>query len=177
MILPIVVVTIQGANANITRDIDNANTIWSAECGLFVEVVAELVVDRADLLALDQNDCLRFGHVVSAEEDELFDLGRGLGTEVVGYYIQADAAGFAGCAAHPPDRRGFWVGDAASPWTFAHEMTHVVGSNPHVTNSDNLMFTPTANITNPPPDLTNDQCTRILGDPALFSIESLVLNL
>ena len=177
MILPIVLVTLQGANANILRDLDNANEIWSAECGLFVDVLAALVVDRADLLVLDQNDCVLFGHVVSAEEDALFDFGRGLGSDLVGYYIQGDVAGFAGCAAHPPGRRGFWVGNGASPWTFAHEMTHVVGTNFHVGDSDNLMFTPTASITNPPPDLTEDQCRRILGDPALLSIESMVLNL
>jgi hypothetical protein len=57
------------------------------------------------------------------------------------------------------------VGATASPWTFAHELTHVVGDNPHVTNSNNLMFTPTANITNLPPNLTNTQCNRITGDP------------
>jgi hypothetical protein len=177
MILPIVLVTIQGAAPNIDRDVDNANTVWGNECGVFFDVIARLVVNRPNLLVLDQNDCLLAGHVVSAEEDELFDLGRGLGTDVVGYYINGDVAGFAGCAAHPPGRRGFWVGGAASPWTFGHEATHVVGQNVHVGDSDNLMFTPTAGITNPPPDLTDDQQRRILADPALLSVESIVLSL
>ncbi len=177
MILPIVLVTIQGARPNIDRDVGNGNIVWGNECGVFFDVVAVLVFDRPDLLILDQNDCLLVGHVVSEEEDELFDLGRGMGTDLVGYYIDGDVAGFAGCAAHPPGRRGFWVGSAASPWTFAHEATHVVGRNVHVGNSDNLMFTPTANITNPPPDLDDDQVRRILADPALVSIESMVLHL
>lgn len=177
MILPIVLVTIQGAAPNITRGLDNANTVWGDNCEVFFDVNAQLVVNRPELLVLDQNDCSGVGHVVSAEEDRLFDFGRGQGTDVVGYYINGDAAGFAGCAAHPPGRRGFWVGGAASPWTFGHEAAHVVGGNSHVANSDNLMFTPTAGITNPPPDLTDDQRRRIVADPALLSIESIVLLL
>jgi hypothetical protein len=83
----------------------------------------------------------------------------------VGYYILGDGA-FAGCAAHPSGRRGFWVGSGASPWTFAHELGHVVGDNGHVNDTDNLMYgSGTANITNPPPDLTNSQCGRINSDP------------
>jgi hypothetical protein len=39
------------------------------------------------------------------------------------------------------------------------------------------MSTPTASITNPPPDLDADQCARILDDPALLCISSIVLNL
>jgi hypothetical protein len=115
--------------------------------------------------------------VVSTEEDELFDLGRGLGTDLVGYYIRSDTAGFRGCAAHPPGRRGFWVGDSATDWTWIHETTHVVGNNLHVTDTDNLMFRSTSAITNLPPDLTEAQCTRILNDPALLCISSIVLNL
>ncbi len=177
MIVPIVLVTIQGAQPNIQRDVDNTNTIWSGECELWVDVVSSIVVDRPDLLVLSQTDCLLSGHVVSAEEDPLFDLGRGMGTDIVGYYIRGDTAGFAGCAAHPPGRRGFWVGDNASPWTFAHELTHVVGRNVHTSDSNNLMFTPTSGITNPPPDLTEEQGARIRSDPAQLCISSIVLNL
>lgn len=58
-----------------------------------------------------------------------------------------------------------------------HEATHVVGANPHVGNTDNLMFGNTGQITNPPPELTAEQCARILDDPALLCIPSIVLNL
>lgn len=177
MILPVVIVVIQGAQPNISRDLENANTIWSGECEIWVDVVSTIVVDRVDLLILTQSDCMGTGHVVSDEEDELFDLGRGLGTDIVGYYINGDVAGFRGCAAHPPDRRGFWVGDNATQWTFAHELTHVVGDNSHSGDSDDLMFTPTSGITNPPPDLTADQCSRIRDDAALLCISSIVLSL
>ena len=178
MILPLVLVTLDGANPDIERDLDVASTVWEGECEVFVDVIDRLVVDRDNLLLLDQDDCLGVGHSVSDEEDELFDLGRGLGTDVVGYYIIGDTGGaLRGCAAHPPGRRGFWVGDSATDFTFAHEMTHVVGNNIHVGDSDNLMFAPTTGITNPPPDLSEEQCVRILEDPALLSIPSIVLNL
>lgn len=160
----VAVVTIQGANANLQRDLASGNRVYLSECGVLIEIVASITVDRPDLLVLDQTDCLSSGHQVSDEEDELFDLGRDLGADIVGYYIQGDTAGFRGCAAHPPGRRGFWVGDTATEWTFVHELTHVVGDNAHVTNTDNLMFRNTGMLTNLPPDLTGSQCSRIRGD-------------
>lgn len=161
----VALVTIQGANPSIQRDLDNANTIYRNECGAWVYAQASATSNNPGLLTLDQDDCSGSGHSVSDEEDDLFDLGRSLGADIVCYYINGDTAGLAGCAAHPPGRRGYWVGSGASPWTFAHELTHVVGDNSHVSNSDNLMSTPTANITNPPPDLTEGQCNRIEDDP------------
>ena len=177
MILPTTVVTIQGANADLPSHLESANVVWGAECDVWVEVAGEFVVDRPHLLTLDQDDCSSVGHVVSAEEDELFDLGRGTGADVTVYYIASDVAGFRGCAAHPPDRRGCWVGDTATQWTFIHELTHVVGNNPHVSDTDNLMISNTGTITNPPPDLTQEQVQRIIADPALLDISSVVLNL
>jgi hypothetical protein len=177
MILPISVVIIEGATTDLVADVANANTVWVGECGVFVDVVAQGTVSDPRLLILDQNDCLVFGHVVSAEEDELFSLGRNTGADVTVYYVSGDVAGFRGCAAHPPGRRGCWVGDAATDWTFIHELTHVVGGNLHVGDTDNLMLSSTSDITNLPPDLTEDQCRRILDDPALLNIPSIVLNL
>jgi hypothetical protein len=179
MVVPIVLVTIQGASPDIPRDIEKANEMWGGACELWVDVIATIEVDRPDLLAFDQDDC--FGgsaHSVSAEEDELFSIGRGLGPDVVCYYVKSGMAGARGCAAHPPDRPGFWVSDSATDWTFIHELTHVVGSNPHVADSDNLMYGGgTGSITNLPPDLDQGQCENILQDPAQLSIESIVLNL
>jgi hypothetical protein len=43
--------------------------------------------------------------------------------------------------------------------------------------TDNLMFPFADLVTNLPPDLNQDQCARILNDPALLSIPSIVLNL
>ena len=163
----VAVVTVQGASANLQRDLDAGNQVYLTECGVWIDLVTNITVDRPDLLILDQTDCLTNGHVVSEDEDELFDLGRDLGADIVGYYIQGDTAGFRGCAAHPPGRRGFWVGDSATQWTFVHELTHLVGDNPHDTDTDNLMFRNTGMITNPPPDLSEDQCRRVSDDPAM----------
>jgi hypothetical protein len=163
----VAVVVIEGANPDLDRDLAAADLVYSTECGVWIDIVDQIEVDRPDLLVLDQTDCLANGHVVSDEEDDLYDLGRDLGADVVAYYIQGDTAGFRGCAAHPPGRRGFWVGDTATQWTFVHELSHVIGDNGHVGVRDNLMFRNTGMITNPPPDLTGDQCERITDDPAM----------
>ena len=163
-------VTIQGASPNLQRDLDNANIVYQNECNNWIYYVGSITVNRPNLLILDQDDCFGSGHSVSDEEDELFDLGRDMGADVVGYYINSSNGGFAGCAAHPPGRRGYWTGSSASPWTFGHEMGHVIGDNSHVSDSDNLMYGGgTINITNPPPDLTNSQCSRINSDPDVES--------
>ena len=180
MILPLVIVTIDGSNPDIDGDIDAANQVLGDECEVFVDVIDRITVDRPNLLTLSQDDCLAVGHVVSSEEDELYLLGRGLGTEVVGYYIGSSAisSGILGCAAHPPGRRGFWVKASTSdPFVLAHEAVHVVGDNPHVFGDTDNLMTPFSPGTNPPPDLDQNQCERILNDPALLSIESIVLNL
>ena len=180
MLLPIVIVEIDGSNPSVDRDIDGANVVWGGECEVFVDILEHLTIDRPNLLTLTQDDCNASGHVVSDEEDELYSLGRGRGADVVGYYIgrSATSSGILGCAAHPPGRRGFWVkGSTSDKFVLAHEATHVVGNNPHVSgNTDNLM-TPFSPGTNPPPDLSANQCQRIVDDPAMLSIESIVLNL
>lgn len=184
----VALVTIQGAsNANLQRDLDNANLVYQNECDAWIYCEGSITVNRPALLELIQDDCLGSDHSVSDEEDELFDLGRNLGADIVGYYINGSNFGgsVAGCAAHPPRRRGFWVNQNASnesvtvysQWTFAHELTHVVGDNSHICDTDNLMLgnpcdiSGTINITNPPPDLSNDQCNRIQNDPDVESCE------
>lgn len=163
----VALVTIQGANQQLQRDLDSGNTVYQNEAGVWIYPTDSITVVNAGLQTLDQDDCSGSNHSVSDEEDELFDLGRNLGADIVAYYINGDTAGFRGCAAHPPGRRGYWVGDSATQWTFVHELTHVVGDNSHVSNTDNLMVSNTGTITNPPPDLTNGQSNRINGDPAV----------
>ncbi|WP_299676147.1 hypothetical protein [uncultured Roseobacter sp.] len=169
----IALVTIQGASPQIQRDLDNANAVWVGNCNVWVYPTDSITVNAPALVALAQDDCNGSGHSVSSEEDQLFDLGRNLGANIVAYYIQSGSG--AGCAAHPPGRRGFWADDGASPWTFIHELTHVVGDNPHIDSNDscnlgNLMTTcGTANINVALPNLTNNQCDRINGDADIES--------
>ena len=183
----VALVTIQGStNANLQRDLDNASTIYQNECSAWVYCTSSITVNDPGLLVLNQDDCDGNGHSVSDEEDELFDLGRNLGANIVCYYINGSnlGNGVSGCAAHPPGRRGFWVNQnnftAYSQWTFAHELTHVIGDNAlHICDTDNLMLgqvpdgscpvSGTLFITNPPPDLDNDQRDRILDDPDMES--------
>jgi len=163
----IALVTISGATPNLQTDLDSGNTVYQNDAGVWIYPVDAITVTNNSLQTLDQDDCAASGHSVSDEEDTLFDLGRDLGADIVGYYINGDTAGFRGCAAHPPGRRGFWCGDSATQWTFVHELTHVVGDNGHNSNTDNLMISNTGTITNPPPDLTNGQSNNINDDPAI----------
>jgi hypothetical protein len=150
-------------------DLDHANEIYQRECGAWVYCTGNISVNRPDLTILDQDDCLLSvkAHSVSDEEDQLFDLGRDLGAPFVCYYIvSSDLANVGGCSAHPPGRRGFWLGNnPGSPdVAFAHELTHNVGHNPHVKKPpDNLMTTKKKKpVTS---TLTKEQCQRILADP------------
>ncbi|PON16527.1 hypothetical protein C2W62_18055 [Candidatus Entotheonella serta] len=169
------VTVIGGVNVTPTpkpqRDLDNANTIYQRECGAWVYCVDSRTVDRAELTFLDQDDCAGSGHSVSDEEDQLFDLGRDLGANIVCYYIWSSTVVAGGCAAHPPGRRGFWIGSGpgsspASPEVaFAHELTHVVGDNSHGSADNfpnNLM---NQNQGKPVTSkLTDKQASRILTD-------------
>lgn len=165
----VAVVTIEGASPTLQQDLDTGNSIYQDECGAWIYCAGSITVDRPHLLHLAQDDCKGSGHSVSDEEDELYDLGRNLGADIVGYYIDSDSGGYRGCAAHPSGRRGFWVGSSATQWTWVHELTHVVGDNGHADSTDNLMWNNTGEITNAPPDLSGSQCNKIKGDPDMES--------
>lgn len=165
--LRLAVVQVRGSRARVQRDLDTTQEILERECGLWLDCSAFVVVDRPHLLLLDQESCpLGEQPRPTDEELELFSLGRDLGADLVAYYIRG-VPGFAGCSSYPAGRRGFWVGDGASPWTFAHELLHVVGRNFHVSDSDNLMSIPTSAITHPPPDVEPEQCERVRADAAV----------
>lgn len=176
--LRVAVVTIRpvgstlGAYANLQRDLDNANLVFQTSCDIWIYCVGS-IVEFTNILGqggiIDQDDCIMGGflgigdHDVSMEEWVLFELGRNLGASIVCYYINGDNVGNGGCAAHPDGRHGFWVSvTESSPWTFAHELSHVLG-NDHVGDRDNLMFGDgTSRITNLPPDLSGSQCGELL---------------
>ena len=171
-------------------DLDAANEVWQRDCGAWIYCVGSVVV-VTNLLGtngvLNQNACpLGVQANPSTEENQLFNLGRNLGADVVGYYINGSTnPTLIGCAAHPAGQRGFWVGFQATKTTetvnvLAHELTHVIGDNPHPANDpdvpdteqDNLMWPtltggPTVAITNLPPDLRAVQCQRVLGDNSI----------
>lgn len=185
-VIRIAIVTVRPENSKegpyrfAQRDLDVANEIWQRDVGVWIHCVAHEVV-YTNLLGengvLDQPYCpLGIQYNPTDEEDQLFDLGRKHETDLVGYYIAGSTnPGLVGCSAYPKDRRGFWVRFNAHPFVFAHEITHVVGLNPHpqydpqVDNNDrdNIMWPTPRFITNPPPDIRAAQRDRIQNDPAI----------
>lgn len=170
----------QGQYQNLQRDLDVANEVWQRDCGAWIYCVGSVVEVTAILGAngiLNQNSCpLGEQGNPTDEEDDLFDLGRNLGADVVGYYITGSTnPNLGGCSAYPEGRRGFWTGFNQSLNMFAHELTHVVGLNPHPgqdsqvpdNDQDNLMWPTPGAITNQPPDLRAVQCGRVRGDDSV----------
>jgi hypothetical protein len=165
-----------GQDANVQRDLDAANDVWQAECGTWIYCVGSVVVTTAQFgntVVLDQPTCpLGVQSDPTDDEDALFDFGRDLGADVVGYYVGGTQRALGGCAAYPAGRRGFWVMYGTSQWMLAHELTHVIGGNPHPeddpqvpdNDQDNLMWNTPGRITHPPPDLRAVQCDRIHGN-------------
>ncbi len=68
-------------------------------------------------------------------------------TDLVAYVVRQTDFLMGGCATHPPDCPGLVVSRYATPWTFAHEVGHVLGLD-HVDPPDGLsLMTPsTADI-------------------------------
>lgn len=169
-----------GPDQNIQRDVDSANEVWQRDCDTWIYVVGS-IVERTNLLGtngvLDQPGCpLGVQNNPTAEEQALFALGRNLGADIVGYYITGSTnPNLGGCSAFPQGQRGFWVGFNQSTNMFGHELTHVIGRNPHPQNDDqvpdndqdNLMWPTPGAITNLPPDLRTVQRGRVRGDDSV----------
>ena len=170
----------QGQYQNLQRDLDVANEVWQRDCGAWIYCVGS-AVDATGILGtnvvLDQNACpLGVQANPTAEENALFALGRDLGADVVGYFITGSTnPNLGGCSAFPQGRRGFWSGFNQSQNMFVHELTHVVGLNPHPAedpdvpdnDQDNVMWPTPGAITNLPPDLRPGQCSRVQGDASV----------
>lgn len=101
-------------------------------------------------------------NVLNPEYISLFQIRDCVGPdELAVYFVNSTIPGLNGCCAHPPGREGVVVTAGASEWTLGHEVAHVLGLQ-HVNNKDRLMnggpgTGGTNAITNPPPDLTQDE--------------------
>jgi hypothetical protein len=128
----------------------------------------------ATLLDVDVGSCM--SSALTAEQIQLFANRRNAAaTDVVIYFVRSTNPVFNGCAASPANQPGAVLAQVASQWTLAHETGHVLGlghvddpapPNPAAPPAklDSLMTgRGTAKITNPPPDLSSAEATKMAG--------------
>jgi len=135
-----------------------------ATADLGVEVASRQDLNLQHLIDLDVGACVQ--GLVTLEQQELFGHRAPAGVnDLVIYFVRSTVPPYNGCAAHPDGRPGAAVAHGASEWTLAHEIGHVLGL-VHVSDSDRLMTGgSTSNITNPPPDLVEEEVRTMHRSP------------
>ncbi|MGE3152864.1 MAG: FG-GAP-like repeat-containing protein [Nitrospiraceae bacterium] len=135
--------------------------------GIRVHRVSTETLSLPALNDVDVGGCTR--GTVTAEQTQLFgNRNNAWGRDVVVYFVRSTVPPYNGCAAHPQGRPGAVVAQGATIWTLGHEVGHVLGLN-HVTNNNQLMTgNGTANITNPPPDLSSTEVNTMRASTLTF---------
>jgi hypothetical protein len=93
----------------------------------------------AALLDLDVGPCTT-GQAMTTEQTQLFGNRNSVGANEIAVYfvrsvLQNNTTALNGCASSPANQPSVVVAQAASPWTLAHEVGHVLGLN-HITGED-----------------------------------------
>ena len=158
-------------NPSVIRRIADENIVVSVTAGNIPGVPLSMGVTADNLIALDGSDQTCAWNLSNDQQLLLDKFGgrTGVGaTDVVVYYVNKLAdkklGKLNGCAGHRPGAAALAVSTVASPWTLAHELGHVLGLQ-HSTDSINIMFTPTNNITAPIPGFTAEQARTVRASP------------
>jgi hypothetical protein len=146
----------------IDQMVDGMREVFEPQ-GILVEIAGE---ERLNLPALEDvnvGPCTR--GTVTPEQRQLFSHRNDAGPlDLCVYFVRSTVPPTSGCAAHPDGRPGAVVASGAPVWTLAHEIGHVLGLE-HVPPTDRLMTRATAQITNPPPDLTPAEVKTMHDSP------------
>jgi hypothetical protein len=130
-----------------------------------VDITTTERLNLPDLLDVEVGDC-KFEQITD-EQNQLFNNRNHVAAnEIVVYFVRSTIKAFNGCAAHPEGKPEAIVTRSPSQWTLAHEVGHVLGLGHAETDStclfDRLMTgCVTDGITNPPPDTTEDERTKM----------------
>jgi len=156
-------ISFQEANARMTY----------AKYGIYLDVRSGMSMnlsedDRKKFESVDVGECV--DNKLTEELGSLHKIGlQGVAENEIVIYFAKDVTDetnskINGCAAINTSRPAVVVAWDASPWTLGHELGHVLLGNftpGHSTDTANLMYAPSADITNNPPDLTVDQLKAI----------------
>jgi hypothetical protein len=147
------------------------------DAGITVNLVNTETLDLTnndDLIPLNDilvDDCKRGSP--SAEQTALSNF-RGLAgaNDVVVFMcrtVSKTSGSLNGCATHPDGRPMAVVSSTATLYSMAHEVGHVLGLEHDKNNTDRLMYGyGTANLTNLPPDFSQDEVKTMLASSLTF---------
>ena len=144
-----------------------------AHCGVDVDWVSDETLDVPELTVVEAARCKSSD--LTDEQATLFqNRNSAADGDVVVYVVQQTIPVYNGCAAHPDGKPGLILTAIASEWTLAHEVGHLLGLRHTAhTETDRLMTTGgTGNITNPPPDLVDDEVATLLTSPLLAGVDA-----